>query len=1233
MGHFESRVDEELIRDREVSAVEEDRLGHESIVEQLEHLIKSVPTPTNIALYGPWGSGKSGIANLLRERVEKLRGAKFARFDAFKYAENPLRRNFVAAVAGSLGINDKKFHDELYNGKVTNDFQLPFVGLCKLLAVFAGVAAGTVFVSVMIMAAVALFGDAPFKDVFKNNISTLLGATLVPASIMTVLFAIVGKVLVVERRSEKLASDEQFEAIFRQLISNARLEKLVIFVDELDRCSPDNVVATLDAVRTFLGVEKCIFIVASDQQVLEKALTKSVQQARPLDKVNPYYSAGSAYLDKVFQYHISVPSLLPHSVTRYALGLVGNRTGVWANINVAQIVSILVPSHVKSPRRVKNLLNSFALFYRLAESRRRAGFLQADLIARAEEMAKLVCLNVEFPLFARDLLVDHKLPEYVLALFELGNPGEYSESEDDTGESGFNTAINQYWREQKYVSHSVIVLAKEYAFSNASPAPLMVSGNADNSEINMRGEVERSQARQLIDYLSRTRLVATPQKDFIHLQSAGNLFGLSGEAAGELELHAQNGSWQKVVAIYEKLDATGRKGALQFLLQQGRVAIGLEQDNIVSSILSIVSDDQVDISAEADQLFDMAEITVSKSHGLLNASTMKGAWRLCILSGRAAAEGFGEKILCYEGLQTSIDLVVYILTHTSRAIEISPEKIADVFNYHLYSESPEILMDEIGAIGEERLAAVLSVILSRVSASLNKMAVDYKAAQDAASQANVEINSDAVDPSNTITALVGALLSSESQELREVLLSIILEADHEKFRAGLEAKLSTAGKFGANTNIRRILQAASLRSKIKPANWIDLIDKNCLLQANCSKEYSSLLSVLVKDADSMTEESRSAAFKAVLSLWDGLPSADQDAVAKSISEISLRVKVDDDVAKVEKSLAVLGVLVNAGVIAEKEFLSMILGVVISSLEEESPVREPNNVILNFVTTQAEWLLKQKNTLDLEGVLKEDVQSELIESLIDCKWMPDYSRKISLVRCLSLVSDSVLQNNLDNIPSYSDVSSLITAQGVDFLRVLPAWVSISHEPALSMLDPINNMIKHVAVSDLSLSLSRWIDRSPTDEKEVLFRKIVSDPNSAAIDSRLLAILGAKDFGDDVVCSSIIDRFKAAGTKQQKIEVLKLWRRAGAFGGDARKQLIEAIFIPCLQEGGAVSIEAIEEFAYLCTPIPKAIKQRLGDIVVSSAEKEGMEQKHVYDILRAASYRVKKRLFSKPTIDSE
>ena len=126
-------VEGELIDDREVKDAEGDRLGHEQIANQLADLARSVQTPANVALYGPWGSGKSGIANLLRANIDAGRGwrrpkIRFARFDAFKFAEAPLRRNFVSAVASELGISDDKFHDDLYRDKAHVSYDLRGAG-------------------------------------------------------------------------------------------------------------------------------------------------------------------------------------------------------------------------------------------------------------------------------------------------------------------------------------------------------------------------------------------------------------------------------------------------------------------------------------------------------------------------------------------------------------------------------------------------------------------------------------------------------------------------------------------------------------------------------------------------------------------------------------------------------------------------------------------------------------------------------------------------------------------------------------------------------------------------------------------------------------------------------------------------------------------------------------------------------------------------------------------------
>jgi hypothetical protein len=84
-----------LVDDRELRRADEDRFEHGLRTNSSSLRPLSTPLPT-LRYITPGNRGKTGIANLMREKLREHNGIKFARFDAFKYAENPLRRNFVS---------------------------------------------------------------------------------------------------------------------------------------------------------------------------------------------------------------------------------------------------------------------------------------------------------------------------------------------------------------------------------------------------------------------------------------------------------------------------------------------------------------------------------------------------------------------------------------------------------------------------------------------------------------------------------------------------------------------------------------------------------------------------------------------------------------------------------------------------------------------------------------------------------------------------------------------------------------------------------------------------------------------------------------------------------------------------------------------------------------------------------------------------------------------------------
>ena len=59
---------ETLVDDRELGPTDPDEFRHSDLVDQVASLATGVDLPANIAIYGPWGSGKSSLASCSTRR-------------------------------------------------------------------------------------------------------------------------------------------------------------------------------------------------------------------------------------------------------------------------------------------------------------------------------------------------------------------------------------------------------------------------------------------------------------------------------------------------------------------------------------------------------------------------------------------------------------------------------------------------------------------------------------------------------------------------------------------------------------------------------------------------------------------------------------------------------------------------------------------------------------------------------------------------------------------------------------------------------------------------------------------------------------------------------------------------------------------------------------------------------------------------------------------------------------
>ena len=65
---------------------------------------------------------------------------------------------------------------------------------------------------------------------------------------------------------------ESFKKNFLALLEESKISRLVVFIDELDRCRPDTILDTLEAIKLFLFEGKVAFVIGADERHISYAV-------------------------------------------------------------------------------------------------------------------------------------------------------------------------------------------------------------------------------------------------------------------------------------------------------------------------------------------------------------------------------------------------------------------------------------------------------------------------------------------------------------------------------------------------------------------------------------------------------------------------------------------------------------------------------------------------------------------------------------------------------------------------------------------------------------------------------------------------------------------------------------------------------------------------------------------------------------------------------------------------
>ncbi|WP_405168607.1 P-loop NTPase fold protein [Paenibacillus sp. FSL H3-0286] len=266
----------------------------------LIHILKDIIAdetllPSSVGVYGDWGSGKSSLIKMSMKSFEGEEGTVCLvfngwLFEGYEDAKTALMGSILDAIENQTTLigNAKKCIAGLYKS----------VDKLKLLK--NGIKYGADFI---LTGGIGTIADITIKSLVSKVQDRVDG--IEAPDVVTAIQN--------ELSNKEIREDiKEFQKNFSELLEETGIKRLVIFIDELDRCSPDTILETLEAIRLFLFTGNSIFIIGADERHISYAVK------RKFDKIEgQQIDIGKEYLEKIIQYPIRIPRLNSKEVEFY----------------------------------------------------------------------------------------------------------------------------------------------------------------------------------------------------------------------------------------------------------------------------------------------------------------------------------------------------------------------------------------------------------------------------------------------------------------------------------------------------------------------------------------------------------------------------------------------------------------------------------------------------------------------------------------------------------------------------------------------------------------------------------------------------------------------------------------------------------------------------------------------------------------------------------------------------
>lgn len=293
------------------NTTDKDFLGFDVHANLIKELIKDEKMlPLTIGLFGDWGSGKSSILEVLKRELEEEPKTACLYFNGWVF------EGYDDAKAALLETILKEFEDEeKFGAEIKDDIKKLFKSVNWMRVIGFGI-------KNIVLPATAAFMTGGLS-IIPQLVSGLKDAAQDPNDLVERIKGhdtedFLKKIVKDANDTDKFDVVRKFRDDFENLLKKSKIDKLVIIIDDLDRCLPDRIIDNLEAIKLFLNVKNTAFVIGADPRIVRHAI-----EYRYRDKVvetnieNTNDRIVNDYLEKLIQIPYSLPKLSDSEVETY----------------------------------------------------------------------------------------------------------------------------------------------------------------------------------------------------------------------------------------------------------------------------------------------------------------------------------------------------------------------------------------------------------------------------------------------------------------------------------------------------------------------------------------------------------------------------------------------------------------------------------------------------------------------------------------------------------------------------------------------------------------------------------------------------------------------------------------------------------------------------------------------------------------------------------------------------